>query len=160
MKKLTIQAMACLANERGGRCISPVYVNSTMPLLWECATGHRWSAAPGGIKKGSWCPECAGVRRGTLEEIQRLAESRGGKCLSKHYLNGASKLRWKCSADHSWSATPSQISKGHWCSFCARVALLTLYELHQISAKIRRPMSVPRIREFVETIAMEVCRWP
>ena len=74
MKKLTIQAMACLAIERGGRCISRVYINSTMPLLWECATGHRWSAVPGSIRKGSWCPECAGVRRGTLEEMQRLAE--------------------------------------------------------------------------------------
>ena len=82
MKKLNIQALTCLAIERGGRCISQVYVNSTMPLLWECATGHRWSAVPGSIRKGSSCHECAGVRRGTLEEMQRLAESRGGRCLS------------------------------------------------------------------------------
>ena len=135
MKKLTIQAMTWLASERGGRCISPLYVNSNSPLLWECASGHRWSAASESIKKGSWCPECAGVRRLTLEEMQRLAESRGGRCLSTCYLNGASKLIWQCSANHRWGATPSQIRKGHWCPFCARVARLTLHELQQIAAK-------------------------
>ena len=135
MKKLTIQAMTWLASERGGRCISPLYVNSNSPLLWECASGHRWSAASESIKKGSWCPECAGVRRLTLEEMQRLAESRGGRCLSTCYLNGASKLIWQCSANHRWGATPSQIRKGHWCPFCARVARLTLHELRQIAAK-------------------------
>ncbi len=135
MKKLTMLAMTWLARDRGGRCISRVYVNSNSPLLWECASGHRWSAAPESIKKGSWCPECAGVRRLTLEEMQRLAESRGGRCLSRCYLNAASKLIWQCSANHIWSATPTQVRKGHWCPICARVARLTLYELQQIAAK-------------------------
>jgi hypothetical protein len=134
MKKLTLQAMASLARERGGRCVSPVYINSAVPLLWECAAGHQWSAAPESVRKGSWCPECAGVRRLTLEEIQRLAEYRGGKCLSNRYVNGASKLIWRCSAGHEWNATPSQIRKGHWCPFCARIVRLTLYQLQRIAA--------------------------
>ena len=127
--------MTSLATARGGECISPCYVNCDSPLLWECASGHRWSATAQSIRKGSWCPECAGVRRLTLEEMQRLAESRGGRCLSRCYVNAASKLIWQCSADHRWSATPSQIRKGHWCPFCARVARLTLDELQQIAAK-------------------------
>ena len=127
--------MIWIARERGGRCVSPFYVNSKVPLLWECATGHQWSAAPENIKKGSWCPECAGVRRLTLEEMQRLAESRGGRCLSKCYLNVGSKLTWRCSADHEWSATPLHVKQGHWCPFCARVARLTLSELQQIAAR-------------------------
>jgi|SRR5579862_670395 len=135
MKKLTIQAMIWLARERGGRCISLIYVNSGVPLLWECANGHRWSAVPQSIKRGSWCPVCAGVRRLTLEEMQRLAESRGGKCLSKCYLNGGSKLIWRCSEDHEWRATPCQIKQGHWCPFCARVARLSLYELQRVAAR-------------------------
>jgi hypothetical protein len=124
MKRLTIQAMTWLASVRGGRCLSLSYVNRNDPLEWECAAGHRWSAAPASITKGSWCPECAGVRRLTLDEMQRLAESRGGRCLSKCCLNGKSKLIWRCSADHQWSATASQVKQGHWCPFCARVARL------------------------------------
>jgi len=71
----------------------------------QCATGHRWNAALESIKKGSWCPECAGVRRLTLEEMQRLAESRGARCLSRCYLKAASKLIWQCSANHRWSVS-------------------------------------------------------
>ena len=135
MKKLTIQAMTSLARERGGGCISTLYVNSATPLLWQCEAGHVWSAVPASIQKGSWCPDCAGVRRGTLEQMQQMAESRGGSCLSESYRNTATKLEWRCQTGHEWSATPLQIKKGHWCPFCARVARLTLHELHRIAVQ-------------------------
>lgn len=135
MKKLNLQAMVSLARGRGGRCISTLYINSTVPLGWECAAGHRWSSVPAAIRKGSWCPDCAGVRRLTLEGMRRIAESRGGCCLSEHYWNNATKLEWCCSEGHGWSATPLQIKKGHWCPFCARVARLTLHEMQGIAAR-------------------------
>ena len=127
--------MASLARGRGGRCISALYINSTVPLVWECAAGHRWSSVPAAIRKGSWCPDCAGVRRLTLEGMRRIAESRGGRCLSEHYWNNATKLEWRCSEGHGWSATPLQVKKGHWCPFCARVARLTLHELQRIAVR-------------------------
>ena len=125
--------MTSLARARRGRCISTVYVNSATPLLWRCEAGHEWSAIPASVQKGSWCPECAGVRRLTLEQMQHMAYSRGGSCLSESYRNTATKLEWRCSAGHEWSATPLQIKKGHWCPFCARVARLTLHELQWIA---------------------------
>jgi hypothetical protein len=133
MKKLSLQAMVALARGRGGRCISTFYINSTVPLVWECAAGHRWSSVAASIGKGSWCPHCAGVRRLTLERMRRIAESRGGRCLSEHYWNNATKLEWRCSEGHRWSATPLQVKKGHWCPNCARVARLTLQELQQMA---------------------------
>ncbi len=135
MKKLTIKAMKGFAEKRGGRCISARYANSHSPLMWECVAGHRWSATPQSIVKGSWCPECAGVRQLTLEQMQKLAETRGGRCLSECYLNGAWKLMWRCSKGHKWSAAASQIRKGHWCPFCAGVARLTLSELQRDAAR-------------------------
>ena len=135
MKKLTIQAVTSLARGRRGRCISTFYINSTVPLLWQCAAGHQWSAVPASIQKGTWCPDCAGVRRLTLAEMQEIAESRGGRCLSDAYRNNSAKLKWGCSADHEWYATALQIKKGHWCPFCARVAPLTLHALRQIAAQ-------------------------
>jgi hypothetical protein len=131
MKKLTIQAMASLARARGGRCVSSLYERSGTPLLWECAAGHQWSAAPASIRKGSWCPACAGVRRLTLREMRELAESRGGQCRSETYSNNRTKLKWLCSEGHQWKATPLQVRKGHWCPYCARVARLTLQELQE-----------------------------
>jgi hypothetical protein len=133
MKKLTIQAMTSLARKRRGRCISTFYVNSTTPLLWQCAAGHEWNAVPASVQRGSWCPDCAGVRRATLEQMCQVAESRGGRCLSESYQNTATKLEWRCSAGHQWNATPQQIKKGHWCPFCSRVAPLMLHELQRIA---------------------------
>lgn len=44
MLKLDIATMMALARQRGGRCISTLYFNSTVPLRWECASGHQWEA--------------------------------------------------------------------------------------------------------------------
>jgi hypothetical protein len=134
MKKLTIHAMVSLAHGRGGRCISSLYVNSTSPLLWQCAAGHQWRAVPASIRKGSWCPACAGVKRRTICDMRELAEFHGGSCLSEKYVNTTEKLSWRCSAGHEWSAAPFHIKRGHWCPLCARVARLTLQEMQRIAA--------------------------
>ena len=63
-KKLTIEDMHNLAKERGGRCISEIYVNNRTKLLWECAEGHQWWAIPNNVKdSGQWCPKCAKLKR-------------------------------------------------------------------------------------------------
>ena len=126
MKKLSLSAMISLARERGGCCLSSLYRNAATALLWQCTAGHQWNAVPWSIRKGTWCPDCAGVRRLTLEHMKKLAAAHRGMCLSKSYQNGSSKLQWRCSAGHTWSATPNQVQKGHWCPFCARVARMSL----------------------------------
>lgn len=66
---LSIELMQETAAERGGKCISAVYVNTAALLTWECAIGHRWAAAPNNVRgKGSWCPTC---RINVGEEISR-----------------------------------------------------------------------------------------
>jgi hypothetical protein len=127
--------MTSLARERGGRCISTLYVNSVTPLWWQCAVGHKWRAIPASITRGSWCPACVGVKRGTIREMREIAESRGGVCVSKFYVNSATKLCWRCCLGHEWIAAPLQIKRGHWCPLCARVARLTLQEMNIIAAR-------------------------
>lgn len=127
--------MASLASERGGRCISALYVNSVTPLLWRCGSGHKWKAVPASIRKGSWCPACARVKPGTIQEMRVIAEARGGICVSEEYVNTATKLRWRCRTGHEWNAAPLHIKRGHWCPLCARVARLTLQEMNIIAAR-------------------------
>src|ERR1019366_5730401 len=134
MTQLTIHAMTLLADRRGGRCISTLYVNSITPLLWRCAKGHEWTAVPASVRKGNWCPACAGVNRGTIEQMREIANARGGHCLSERYVNTATKLGWRCRAGHEWNAAPLHVKRGHWCPLCARVARLTLQEMFSIAA--------------------------
>jgi hypothetical protein len=119
--KMALEELKFIARERGGRCLSHVYVNITTKLPWECKKKHQWKATPGSIKQGSWCPYCAG-RHKTILDMIKLAESRGGKCLSNVYVNASTKLLWQCPNGHKWLAIPDSIRRGTWCPTCAKIA--------------------------------------
>ena len=59
------------------------------------------------------------TQRLTIEEMQKIAEIRGGKCLSPIYKNSVTKLKWQCKKGHQWFAAPSKIKFGQWCPICA-----------------------------------------
>ncbi len=48
-----------IARERGGKCLSKVYLGSWTKLLFQCANDHRWETRPGRIIRGHWCKKCA-----------------------------------------------------------------------------------------------------
>ena len=56
--KHTIEEMHALAKTKGGACLSKVYKNSHVKLSWKCKKGHVWSASPGKVVYGQWCPVC------------------------------------------------------------------------------------------------------
>ena len=116
--------MQRLAEERGGRCLSSEYKRDNEDLTWQCDCGNIWDATPGSLVQGSWCPKCGGSQPLTLEDIQKLAKSKGGKCLSTEYINNRMDMVFECSIEHRWEATVSDIKgvkgdKGTWCPECA-----------------------------------------
>jgi hypothetical protein len=123
----TIEQMQALAKAHGGVCLSTVYVNKRTKLRWRCAEGHEWDALPGSVKHmGSWCPACVVLLRGTIEQMQVLAQGQNGVCLSKWYVNTRTELRWRCAEGHEWDATPTtmklRVKAGYWCQKCPGVA--------------------------------------
>lgn len=57
----------------------------------------------------------------TIEDMQRVAEFRGGKCLSQTMTKGDwdTQLEWQCAEGHTFKASPQLILLGgHWCSEC------------------------------------------
>ncbi len=133
MRKLTIDQMHHLAATRGGKCLSDIYVNSESKLLWQCAKGHLWMATPSHIQQGEWCPECSGNVKLTIQYMHRLAETRGGRCLSDIYVNSWSKLLWQCAKGHQWMATPNDIQRGRWCPKCGGSTILTIQEMDRLA---------------------------
>jgi hypothetical protein len=73
-----------------------------------CHTGHLEIG-----KLGVW-------RSGELAKMRSLAISRGGKLLSKFYINEITKLEWICGKGHRWGAKPHDIKRGSWCLVCSR----------------------------------------
>lgn len=123
-RKSSITEMKQIAHEKEGKCLSENYINSKTHLIWECQFGHVWNATPSNIKNGKWCPTCAKNKnanksRKNIADMQELAATKKGKCLSEKYVNMTSKLRWECSEGHQWDALPSNVSGGKWCPFCA-----------------------------------------
>ncbi len=58
--------------------------------------------------------------RYTIEEMQKYAKEKGGKCLSAKYDGINGKLKWKCENGHEWEATPADLFYfEHWCPDCA-----------------------------------------
>ena len=135
----TIENMITLAKAKGGECLSKEYVNSSSKLRWRCAEGHEWITSANLIKAGRWCPKCAKFHLGrkyalTIEDMRKVAEKRGGLCLSDNYLNGRQKLLWRCAKGHEWKAIGAMVRHRTWCPICTgrlpkQAALQQLIEL-------------------------------
>ena len=130
MKILHIEEMHKIAFERGGKCLSEVYINTITKLKWRCSKGHEWVAQPNNIKSGKWCPVCANTSQITINDMYLIAHERGGECLSKTYINGNTKLKWKCSKGHEWETMPRVIKDDKWCPECNK---LTIEEMRVIA---------------------------
>jgi len=55
----------------------------------------------------------------TLIDAQNSAVERGGKCLSKKYINCRTRMEWRCKSGHIWKAKYNSIRNGQWCPVCA-----------------------------------------
>jgi hypothetical protein len=135
-KKWTIKQMQELAEKRGGKCLSEVYINNHTRLLWECGNGHKWQTPPINVIQGRWCPSCASRKRAkTIEQMRAFAKSKGGKCLSTSYVDSRTKLLWECAKGHTWETSFDNIRNGHWCSVCAENKKQTIEQMQELAEK-------------------------
>jgi hypothetical protein len=126
-----------VAKQNGGKLISIEYKGNNEKMEWECKYGHRWFASPNNVKNNeSWCLKCSGSEKKTIEQMQEIAKSKGGKCLSKEYINLNTKLIWQCRKGHRFSTHPaSVIHQNCWCPECSILKPLTLVEMHGLAKK-------------------------
>jgi hypothetical protein len=116
--KFSIKDMQNFAEKHEGKCISDGYKNTMGKLTWQCKHGHVWESSYNTISRGGWCPECRILSKPTIEDLQKLAQSRGGKCISNEYKGGKNKLAWECKKGHTWEANYNNIKSGTWCPKC------------------------------------------
>jgi len=103
----------------GGSYVSGNYINIHTKIKWKCKHDHVFELNCSAIKKGTWCVECSGNKKLTIEYFLELAKKRNGQCLSAIYTNSNTKLKWKCNfCNNIWAATPGSINAGSWCPKC------------------------------------------
>lgn len=133
--KISIVDCQKLAKSRGGKCLSKRYYKYTKKLEWQCKYKHIWNTSYKEVKSGSWCPICAGKVKKTIEDCRELALKRGGRCLSKIYVNNITKLTWSCQKNHKWKAKYNDIQQGHWCPYCSGHAKPTVEDCKKLALK-------------------------
>lgn len=125
----TIKDMNQIARERGGKnakCLSPKYLGAHKKLVWLCPVHGTFQMAPNNVRiQKSWCHKCADSKRrlksnrGSIEELRKIANKRGGKLLSNRYINQNTKYEFVCKYGHPWMATAASIKHmGSWCPKC------------------------------------------
>ncbi len=132
--RYTIQHMQQFAHEHGGKCLSKEYFNDETLLKWMCDKGHTWDASYTFIRQGGWCIQCVKDNIGNerLEELQQIAKQKGGKCLSEHYVNNHTKLKWVCKENHHWETTAKSVKQHHsWCPYCSGHAQKTIEDMQR-----------------------------
>lgn len=133
-KRHSINDVIKTVEKKGGQCLSKEYKNNHTKMLLECKHGHQWESIFKDILRNHWCPYCAGTAKKTIEDCEKFAKSKDGKCLSKKYEGIAKKLSWQCSCGNVWQATPGHvINNNSWCPKCAGVARLSLEECLKIA---------------------------
>jgi hypothetical protein len=125
-RKIRLQEIKNIAKQKGGACLSGTYKNLETKVEMMCKVGHKWNPTPLDIiYADSWCPHCYGRLKTTIDRIQKLANKRGGECLSKTYANSKTKLTWKCADGHIWRTPLSNVVAGTWCPKCHLVRIKT-----------------------------------
>ena len=107
----TIEDMQTLAQALGGECLSTEYRGNKNKLEWRCNEGHAFQMRPNDVQQGHWCRICSGKPEYTIEDMQTLAKSLGGECLSTEYLGTKAELEWRCAEGHIFSKRPNTIQQ-------------------------------------------------
>lgn len=118
--RLSLEEAREIALKNNGECLSTDYVNNRTPMEWRCARGHIWTTTLDSIKRVHWCQACNNGTK-TIEECKEFAESKGGRCLSTHYVDTSQHLLWECHKGHQWYASFGNINRstgGSWCPEC------------------------------------------
>jgi hypothetical protein len=122
----------------GGDCLSLVYLGINHKHVFRCGEGHVWQATGHSLLvKNSWCSRCATREyRLDMEDLRRVAQSRGGEVLSTQYLGYEELYQWRCAKQHTWQATYRSVQGGVWCPQCVQEKRrLDPEVMHQVAAQ-------------------------
>lgn len=88
---------------------------------WRCRHGHTFAATGRAILTRSYfCPSCERPNKPSLASIRAECERRGGRCLSKSYVNITTPMEFECGHGHRWTAKWRNVGLlNSWCPTCA-----------------------------------------
>ncbi len=99
-------------------------------VWWNCKNGHNYQATISNrTRNKSGCPKCAqhANRKHSIDDFEKLANNRGGKCLSTEFTSSRDKMKFSCKEGHVWETrADSVLYTDKWCPECARKTRRTI----------------------------------
>lgn len=139
-----LQPLIDLAQSRGGKLISNVYLGGRKKLVWKCSNPEHppWKAtAEQTLKKNSWCPHCAGNARKDIKWLRKFGADHKLKLLAKSYDGSHKKYHWECEHGHEFvDAKPNILQRvGNEkpaCRICAGTRrVIAMTDLQEMAAE-------------------------
>ena len=98
-----------------------VYTNSQTPLYARCIKClYSWYISSQSVKEGHGCPNCAGNRKYTIDEIEKIYLNCGLEFLAKLYINSNSLHITRCmDCLYKWETRPNSVMQGYGCPSCS-----------------------------------------
>jgi hypothetical protein len=92
-----LEELRRLAQQRGGTLISTTYCGSERHE-WHCGNSDHlsWWAEPWRVRKGAWCPSCAGNRPLGIEGLRTWGQSCGLELLDTKFYGSNVAYNWRC----------------------------------------------------------------
>jgi uncharacterized CHY-type Zn-finger protein len=116
------------AKKQNGQCLThpDTPIKKHTYLLWKCDNIEHpaWeSTFHNIIELNTWCGRCAGkyTEKEYLVKAYKMANEKGGQCLSTEYIDQRSPMIWKCDDESHpfWHASYDDIlNKNNWCGKC------------------------------------------
>ena len=127
--------------KKGGTPLSP-YFTARKQVSILCQKGHQWTTTPDSIKRGNWCSECAGNKKGTTEEYRKIGKK--FQCeLENEYVNAKTPLRYRCQKGHVFKKTP------YWLKRIYKEIKENLEKFKNICPDCEREMYAQKFEKFV-----------
>jgi len=130
MKKLTLELVNYRISNRGIICTE--YNGALTKSRFVCSEGHEWYALPSNVFAGNNCPTCAGIKRYTLDDVQKELSIKGFRCID-YGGTTHSNSTFECSNGHSWVTWYSHLQKGGGCPWCSQ---MYPYDLERLNNEI------------------------
>jgi hypothetical protein len=124
-KGVNLNTLQEIALSKGGLCLSTKYTKAHAKMEFQCNAGHTWFASATSIKSGTWCQKCHNLEVGSQEDgitvdfLNSIAFRKGGRLLSKKYINSGAPIEWECANGHRWFAKYDHIKNDSWCPICS-----------------------------------------
>ena len=115
---------------------SDISIWSKRKVWWKCKEGHEWLSSMNNRQKKVGCPYCSGklpivgltdLETTNPELLKEWDYSKNIITPKEIKAGSGTKVWWKCSLGHSWSASPNHRTKGRGCPICANKVVLLGY---------------------------------